>query len=507
MANQAQVLLEIDAMDTASTVLKKVREQLVALGQEGYRVGDGGLTRFQKIQEKLSIGSLDGVGRMRQLTSSVAFLGLTALHAEGPVAKLGEGLLAFGGGEIAVLAVGAALLGAGLLVRAFGKNTEEAKKKFDDMLTSVHKAFVEGRPDYEKFLDTQGKLKTAVVEARIALIDVRGRVQEYEQQLRATAEGGLVYRNIQQQIALATKDAETAQNKLNQALHALGELRGQQRKQVQDMIQDLRLEALSVGKTADETLRLRLEADGVSEVLIQQAVHWVRVRDAAKAALDVQMAAVLATKQQALVPERFIEERGRDTGTDSDKDPAKRHGLQRIAQGIEDATSNAQTLNQVLADMATTTLTGLADAFTNAFQAAFDGSQNVAKAFAGAMLAAIRTIARQMGMLSLADSIRALAHGILGDPKGFAAAGKFAAAAAGYFAVAGAAGALGGGGGGGGGTTSSGAFSQQAAAVQQPPLTLVFKGAINSTAPEFVDAVAAAFGEATGRGVIVIKED
>jgi len=94
---------------------------------------------------------------------------------------------------------------------------------------------------------------------------------------------------------------------------------------------------------------------------------------------------------------------------------------------------------------------GMVDAFEEGFSALITGSENAAAAFAGAMLSATADIASGLARFYMGKAIAALGEGLMGDPRGFAAAAKFFAAAAVFGALAGAfAGAAQGGGGGGG---------------------------------------------------------
>jgi len=586
MDNTAQVTIDIAARNAASATLKQVESDLASMGgtmgavakqtqlagvafsgmsgtlgdrargvvgtTEAAAVSTG---RLNVLMDKLSFSSNEGVGRMRMLTSQMAFMGLSAVGAEGHLGKLGEGLLMFGGGHVAVLALAAALIGIGFAMKAMGDGSEEARKKLEDLEKQTHKTFEGSLPEYEKYTQAHAKLQKGVDDARAAL--ARAQIGIEGHRWAAERAMGTINEYADANVAKfkhSIEEAAKAQDDLNKALLALHEVRAVFIQHQQQQVDQYRVEAEAVGKSAEQVLRLRLEHEHFDPVLEQEALRYARLKDQREAQLaldkyylslspddnlklrglpgdsELQRAERFIKQQEEVMKQRaeafkaFDEmqaklRRGEGPIQTSDGatgegafpppiPPERLTGIKAIAKGFLDAAGNAQILNFTIAQMATQTLTALGDAFTNAFQAAFDGTQNVAKAFAGAMLTAIKDIAKHLGMLALADAVKALAHGILGDPRGFAAAGKFALAAGMYFALAGAAGALAGGGGGGGGVGASGGLSSasvtQQATAPKPTTTVVLQGDIwNVSDPAFIDNIASVIINATGRDVIM----
>lgn len=120
-----------------------------------------------------------------------------------------------------------------------------------------------------------------------------------------------------------------------------------------------------------------------------------------------------------------------------DRDPSKDPIKTRVGRSIKEAIGDTQTLNQIIADMTTHTLQGFGSAVETAFAAMSDGSIGAAQAFAGAMLGAIGEVASGLGQLALGKAGIAIGDGLLGDPKGFAAAAKYLLAATALFGVVG----------------------------------------------------------------------
>lgn len=175
-----------------------------------------------------------------------------------------------------------------------------------------------------------------------------------------------------------------------------------------------------------------------------------------------------------------------------------------LVPGIADAQVEIENFGIALADVALQGLE-LQDAFYAAFIAVREGGKNVGKAFGEAIQKSVAQAAAAKGAFYLQEGVAALAVGILGDPRGFVAAGRFFAAAAGMFALAhiSAGGTSLGGGGGGGGGGSSGRDGGSDRNDMLPPLTLVIRSPMTRVSPEFVDLVAQAIGEATSRDVIL----
>lgn len=137
-------------------------------------------------------------------------------------------------------------------------------------------------------------------------------------------------------------------------------------------------------------------------------------------------------------------------------------------------------------------LSGAASSFANemgrAFELVAEGSISVAQAFGNAFLGAISSVARGLGELFLVEAAGAIARGLLGDPKAFAAAAQFTAAAAAAFAVAGLlSGAQAGGRGGGGGGGSGGSGIAARSEVDLTSTDNLAPNVLNITGGPFID--------------------
>ena len=190
---------------------------------------------------------------------------------------------------------------------------------------------------------------------------------------------------------------------------------------------------------------------------------------------------------------------------------------QAFATQIHEATLALGTLNEQLATTTVDAMGAFMQASIEAFGAFAEGSNQAGRAFESAMLGALASVASSFAQMFAARATAALAEAILPSSVlsgtsagGLAAAGYFTAAALAMSSLAGAlrgaAARTAGGAGGGGGASGAAARTNENAREQQP-LTLIIRGNINGVAPEFVDLVAKAFGEATGRNIILEKEE
>lgn len=162
---------------------------------------------------------------------------------------------------------------------------------------------------------------------------------------------------------------------------------------------------------------------------------------------------------------------------------------------------------------------GLVDAL-NTFSAAFSrgltewaqGTSTLGQALEGAFLSALASIANSFAQFYAAQAVAALGAGILGDPRGFAAAAKYTAAAILMGTVAGVASAGARGGGGGGGALGAGAVGfddQLAGAGARTGGTIIIQGGIlDMSDPRQADSFADALEDITGmrRGSITLVQ-
>jgi hypothetical protein len=178
---------------------------------------------------------------------------------------------------------------------------------------------------------------------------------------------------------------------------------------------------------------------------------------------------------------------------------------ERMGATIRMAVGELETMEQVVYRLGTETFQAFEDAVANAFQMIVEGSKGVGAAFAAAMLHAVGAIARGMGDFYIAKAVGALGEGLLGDPKGFAAAAKFAGAATLFYALAGSvagfANNVGGSGSGGGGRAEK--RTEQVADKRGEAYITVEGGLLDMSDPRQAEALANALENLTDRRVII----
>lgn len=181
-------------------------------------------------------------------------------------------------------------------------------------------------------------------------------------------------------------------------------------------------------------------------------------------------------------------------------------GWQAVGFEIAKVTENQRTMQQVMADITTQTITGFANAFQQAAKAAVTGSKSMGEAFRGAMLGALAQVASAMSKFYAARAAAALGEGLLGNPAAFAAAAKFTAASAAFGVLAGVLSGVGaGGGGGGGGGTAAGLNAQQQAAGrrEREAVINIEGGLLDMSDPRQQRALKRAMEDLSGRRVVI----
>jgi hypothetical protein len=181
---------------------------------------------------------------------------------------------------------------------------------------------------------------------------------------------------------------------------------------------------------------------------------------------------------------------------------------ERFGTSIREAVGEVQTLDQVVANLTVNTFQAFGQAVMDAFQAVVEGSKSAGAAFAAAMLQALAAVAKGMGDFYITKAVAALGEGLLGDPRGFAAAGKFTLAAAGFYALAGAVSGFAnkaGGSGGGGSSASKDAYSRtnQVADKRGSAYLVVQGGLLDMSDPRQAEALAGAIENLTDRRIIL----
>lgn len=203
-----------------------------------------------------------------------------------------------------------------------------------------------------------------------------------------------------------------------------------------------------------------------------------------------------------------------DVGNDVAKSwsAARAQMIQTLAETSMAAQATAmqqQSTAAVVAGATTTMFENFGAAAFDSLTGAEEGAISFGAAFKGAMLGAVAQVARTKGQFYAAESIAALAQGIAGDPRGFAAAAKYGLAAAAMFTVAGFAGrAAAGGGGGAGGAARSGATSFGATVGEQSQrdaIIYIQGSLLDMSNPQQAEALARAIQTLSGRNVRLVE--
>src|SRR6185312_4156843 len=184
--------------------------------------------------------------------------------------------------------------------------------------------------------------------------------------------------------------------------------------------------------------------------------------------------------------------------------------VQAGAKAIKEPLDASQELQATLKDVGNFAQNDFANAFTKAGDLTAKGFQKTAEAAIAGAKKSIGQEAQHRGELSLIQAVEALAHGLLGDPKGFAAAATFAEAGAAYLALASALGGGGGskgsGGGGGAGSSPSDSGINNINKLKQTAggTIIINGGLLNMNDPSQADALAKALANFTGQNINII---
>jgi len=184
--------------------------------------------------------------------------------------------------------------------------------------------------------------------------------------------------------------------------------------------------------------------------------------------------------------------------------------VQAGAKAIKEPLDASQELQATLKDVGNFAQNDFANAFTKAGDLTAKGFQKTAEAAIAGAKKSIGQEAQHRGELSLIQAVEALAHGLLGDPKGFAAAATFAEAGAAYLALASALGGGGGskgsGGGGGAGSSPSDSGINNINKLKQTAggTIIINGGLLNMNDPSQADALTQALANFTGQNINII---
>jgi hypothetical protein len=110
---------------------------------------------------------------------------------------------------------------------------------------------------------------------------------------------------------------------------------------------------------------------------------------------------------------------------------------QSVGSSLKEALSDGEQLDNLIANMASHTFLEFGSAIEDAFAAMTDGSISAGAAFESAMLGAVASVASAFGQFLMGKATFAFAEGLMGDPRGFVAAGEYTAAATAMFALSG----------------------------------------------------------------------
>jgi hypothetical protein len=494
------------AMQHARTEALKFRTGTQLTGKD--------LATFSTIMDQTATHAAKGGKNTRSLVSGMVSLGAAASGARGPLGEVARLALLMGTGGLVAASLAAGLAGATALYNAWTREARETKKAHEELYATIEegaRAIIPEAIRREQQRQELDRIGAALSEKRV-------KIEREIADLRAGGAGQASIEEAEERLNALQQDGIDLAIKRNQLRRIAAD---EQRQDFETRRDALLLEIDLVGKTEDAQRRIRLEHEKFSPLQIAELERLRQMRIEAEriSRIPVGFTPGVVNTLPSVTPAE-LRLRGINPGEIKPERAASLpDGLEFSPQSFGEAFGNdvfegIRAANNEL-DSFGATLGGviaqgfqLQDAFLDAFVAVREGSKSVGKAFGEAIQQGVAQAAAAKGAFYLQESIAAFATGLLGDPKGFLASAKFAAAAAGMFALASlSAGGthLGGGGRSGGGGGGGDARATEAARERQP-LTLVFKGDIPALAPDFVDKIAAAFGEATSRNVIVIKE-
>src|SRR6185436_2422437 len=134
----------------------------------GRLVGDSSqfvteMTRGARAMGTITTGAIGSTRAMSIMKNGMVGLAAQATGVAGPVGKLAQGLLMFGGGSGLVLGVAAGVGVIAMAYQALTKDAKEAEKANNDLLTSLGKISAHGRliGERQKLKDLQDQLTVA----------------------------------------------------------------------------------------------------------------------------------------------------------------------------------------------------------------------------------------------------------------------------------------------------------------------------------------------------------
>jgi hypothetical protein len=174
--------------------------------------------------------------------------------------------------------------------------------------------------------------------------------------------------------------------------------------------------------------------------------------------------------------------------------------------GSAEAETRLEALDNQLKSIKEGSVAALGDAFTSVFESIITDAPLSGAAFAKAILGSIAAVSKAKGDYYLGESLAALGSGLMGNPGGFAAAGKYAAAAVSFYALAGIGGGAAANAGGGGSSfaeRSRRSLNGLGAENSGEANIIVQGGFLDMTNPRQADQLSKALQQLTGRRVVI----
>jgi hypothetical protein len=516
----------IISVEDYQVALQTARTEAIAQ-RKGVQLGGKELSLFSGIMDQTAQHTQSAFKGTRTLTNAIVSLAAGATGASGSLGSVARVALLMGSGGLIAGAITAGVAGVTALYNHWAAAAQATKKAHDELFASIAQAAAGVIPESAKREQQRLELERQAT----VLHDKQTKALIRLAQAREVAGVSAAHQELAENAALEVEKNVEEQNRIQHALNQLLLVDSDEKTKAFTKHRDeLLLEAALVGQDADMQFRLRLEAEKMSPVRI---AALVAIRQETLAHLDL-VAAQQAELQFAQQRRRFLAAatmqeptlRGRGRApigrppapagrdiVDTEALTAAEDLAHRLTDTFGLSIDMVEELGRSLDDLATGSLAALGDGFEAVFNAIIEGGKVSAGALLGGLLGAISKAAIHEAAYYTARGFAALAASWFPfpDPKNAVSAAQYFKAAALMGAVglgAGiAAGAVGGGPGSAGGASEEGATRNAGAAQrEQVPLTVVIRGPINAVAPEFVDLIAQAFGEATNRNIILIRE-
>lgn len=503
--------------------LAHARNEAIALRRTTGQLSGQELSQFTTIVDQTTPKQERAATGTRAWSRALVSLGVQASGASGAVGAVARtGLQLAAGGAIAA-AIGVGMAGIISLYGLWQREAREAKKAHEELYADIQQAADAIIPEAIKRERQRQQLEQEGVTIAQRLQEAQAKLTLARQQFVRGEENGAA------RVARAQATVEQLQQQEVDRivkLHQLRQITAHEQQQLfERRREELELEVALVGKTEDQQRLLRLEHEKFTASQIVELERWRQIRIERERAFRAgglltvtpgvvsTLPAVTAAETRLRLPTpkelEPVAPVPLPEGGELDPDSFGEGFVTEVFDGIREAEHELEHFGATVGGVIAQGLQ-LQDAFLSAFLAVREGSKGMGQAFGEAVQRGVAQAAAAKGAFYLQEAVAALGMGLLGDPKGFAAAAKFFAASAGMFALAHvAAGGVSIGGGAGGGAGGDLGREARTADQERGEFRVILKGsaAVLAKDPGFVASVAEAFTQATDQRIIVEVED